>query len=249
MSGSDMAIRFGVNKSVVNKYMHKNGLTAPHELIIKFRTAKLIGLSILSKKEDALIKRKYLTVPIKRLADQMGRGQGVIRRRIGQLGLIIPNEIIKKRKVDSQIKKGNVPLNKGRKMKKSVYKKCAPTMFKKGHLPANTKPRNGVITIRHDHKKRKNPKPYKYIRIAIGKWYPLHQYKWEKKYGKVPKGYCLWFKDGNSLKPYLNNLELITRAEDMRRNTIHRYPMEVKKAIRINSKLKKKIREHEKQAA
>lgn len=47
----------------------------------------------------------------------------------------------------------------------------------------------------------------------------------------------------------IDNLELITRAERMRRNSIHRYPPELKSAIRVISKLKRTIQEveHEKQ--
>ncbi|HHN3384918.1 HNH endonuclease, partial [Pseudomonas aeruginosa] len=42
---------------------------------------------------------------------------------------------------------------------------------------------------------------------------------------------------------------LITRAERMRRNSIHRYPPELKSAIRVISKLKRTIQEveHEEQ--
>ena len=60
--------------------------------------------------------------------------------------------------------------------------------------------------------------PYKWIRLSKSKWIELHRYNWEKKYGKAPKGYCIWFKDGNSLNPIISNLELITRAENIKRN-------------------------------
>ena len=56
---------------------------------------------------------------------------------------------------------------------------------------------------------------------------------------------CVCFKDGNKTHIALNNLELLTRAERMRRNTIHRYPEELKSAIRAIGKLKRTIREVE----
>lgn len=37
-----------------------------------------------------------------------------------------------------RFKKGDAPANKGRKMDASLYAKCSRTMFKAGHLPANT---------------------------------------------------------------------------------------------------------------
>lgn len=44
-----------------------------------------------------------------------------------------------------------------------------------------------------------------------------------------------------------SNLELISREENMRRNTIHHYPEELKEVIRTFSKLNKKINNAKKQ--
>lgn len=219
MSGTDMAKKLGVNKSVVNSYMYKNGLSAPKEFQIKFRSQALKGRSVVTKEDDDFIRENYLYIPVKMLADILGYGDGVMQRRIKQLGLVIPKEIIEQRKKDSQIKKGNIPPNKGQKMSPDLYEKCKATMFKKGQIPANAIGfKDGDITIRHDHQNR-DGKPYKYIRLELGKWYPLHQYKWELVNGKPPKGHCLWFIDGDTMNTDLSNLELITRAENMRRNS------------------------------
>jgi len=51
------------------------------------------------------------------------------------------------------------------------------------------------------------------------------------------------FRDRNPQHIELDNLELVTRAENMRRNTIHRYPPELKSTIRQLSKLKRAISE------
>jgi hypothetical protein len=85
--------------------------------------------------------------------------------------------------------------------------------FSKGHLPKNTL-YDGAITTRID----KRGLPHKWIRISKSKWMEMHRYNWQKKYGKVPRGFCIWFKDGNSLNPDIKNLELITRAEELKRN-------------------------------
>lgn len=136
--------------------------------------------------------------------------------------------------------KGNKPHNKGRKLSEYVdqetIQKIKKTSFKKGSVPHNTK-YDGAITLRCD----KTGVKYLYIRIAKAKWMPYHQYLWIEANGKIPKGYIVVFKDKNSLNCKLENLELITYRENMQRNTIQRYPNELKQAIKTITKLKKLI--------
>jgi hypothetical protein len=73
----------------------------------------------------------------------------------------------------------------------------------------------------------------------------VHILLWQEHNGQVPAGHCVCFVDGNKQHVALDNLELITRAERMRRNTIHRYPPELKDAIRTVAKLKRTIKEIE----
>jgi hypothetical protein len=56
------------------------------------------------------------------------------------------------------------------------------------------------------------------------------------------------FKNGNKQDVRIENLEMISRQELMRRNTIHRYPPALKEVIRLAGKLKRTIEDaHEKQ--
>lgn len=53
-----------------------------------------------------------------------------------------------------------------------------------------------------------------YIEIKVkqpDKWVKKHIYIYEKVYGKIPKGKCLLFKDGNKMNCSLDNLILIDR--------------------------------------
>jgi hypothetical protein len=184
--------------------------------IMKFRTDVNGYKTTCTPQQDKIIKRDYLKIPIKQLAVQLGIGNTCLRKRLKQLNLIIPPELAEQRKQANQIKPGNTPQNKGQKMPAHVYEKCRQTMFKKGNLPHNSVGvKDGDIRVRTD----KTGITYKYIRLALGKWFPLHQYIWEKENGKIPKGYCLWFRDGDSTNCELNNFELITRAENMLRNS------------------------------
>lgn len=75
------------------------------------------------------------------------------------------------------------------------------------------------------------------------RWKSVHMILWEEMNGTVPPGYIVVFCDKNKKNIEIGNLELITRAENMRRNTIHRYPPELKETIRQLGKLKKAISE------
>lgn len=217
MSGSDMAKKFRVNKCVVNRYMRKNNLQVPATLKNKFRGDG--NRKPFTKKEDKYIINNIQGKSIKQMAADLKRTSAYIGKRCRELNL---GEILNKKAENSRFKKGNISANKGKKqteyMSREAIERTVVTRFKKGHIPHNTKVKNGVVSIRHE----TSGRPYKYIRLSIGKWYPLHHYKWEKKHGKISKGMCLWFKDNNPLNCTLKNLELITKAENIKRNCGHR---------------------------
>jgi len=73
------------------------------------------------------------------------------------------------------------------------------------------------------------------------RWKGVHILVWEEENGPVPDGHIVTFKDGNKLNIAIENLELITQAENMLRNTIHQYPKELKEVMRLAAKLKRKI--------
>lgn len=113
---------------------------------------------------------------------------------------------------------------------------CKATQFTKGNLPHNTKD-DGDIGIRDG---------YKYLRLSLANWVLLHRYNWEQVHGKIPKGFNLVFKDNNANNCQVENLELVSNADLMRRNTIQRYPAELQRSIKLIGKLKRKISNHEK---
>jgi hypothetical protein len=157
------------------------------------------------------------------IAMQLNARETQVQSKAFKLGLKKSKEFMLNHVLKTTFKKGHVPANKGKKqtefMTPEAIEKTKSTRFQMGQLPHNSVGvKDGDITIRMDHKKR-GGKAYKYIRLALAKWYPLHQYLWEKMNGKLPKGHCLWFRDGNTMNCELSNLELISRAENMRRNS------------------------------
>lgn len=182
-----------------------------------YRTDENGHLTMCTPAQDIIIKRDFLLHPIKRLARSLNMSQTRLKKRMQQLGLVIPTELAASRKQENQIKPGATSWNKGKKLPAHVYNAIKKSMFKKGHLPHNAIGfKDGDLSIRKD---TKTGILYVYIRLALGEWYPLHQYAWECKHGKVPKGHCLWFKDGESLNCTVENLELTTRGNNMKRNS------------------------------
>jgi hypothetical protein len=80
--------------------------------------------------------------------------------------------------------------------------------------------------------------------FAIKKWIRKEILIWEEVNGKIPKGYVIRVINPALDKYDINNLMLITFAENMKLNTMHRFPTELKNTIKALSKLKKTIRKH-----
>ncbi|WP_342648979.1 HNH endonuclease signature motif containing protein [Pseudomonas sp. REB1044] len=77
----------------------------------------------------------------------------------------------------------------------------------------------------------------------VSPWTSVHALLWEQAYGQIPLGPLVVFEDCNPQHIEIGNLELVSRAENMRRKIIHRYPLELKTTIRQLSKLKRAISE------
>ncbi|CAN5356598.1 hypothetical protein BH10ACI2_BH10ACI2_00430 [soil metagenome] len=113
------------------------------------------------------------------------------------------------------------------------------TQFKKGQPARNWRPPGSA---------RIDKEGYILVKVAeIGKfqWRFLHQDVWRLHHGTPAKGMCVTFKDGNKLNCEYPNLELISQAENMLRNSKHNYPPEVVPALAALSQLNKEISKYE----
>jgi len=115
--------------------------------------------------------------------------------------------------VGGRFEKGHIPANKGKKgyMTPEQYEKCKATMFKKGNIPANSRPigseridkRDGSILIKiQDGHLQHN-------------WTSKSRYIYEQAHGKIPKGHKVIFADGNNRNFDLDNLVLVSNAEEL----------------------------------
>lgn len=197
-----------------------------------------------TKREDNFLRKHYLTMPVKRMANALGRSGYGTSYRMKTLGLIVPPETAQAFKALTQIKPGNIPSNKGKKMSKATRRKVAHTWFRKGHQPHNTR-KDGDISIRKDTCGR----PYKHIRTALGRWELLHRVIWREKRGPIPHGKIVAFKNGNSLDCRIGNLMLSDRVKIMKQNTIHNLPEPIRNVKMLlggfNRKLNKYVKDHQ----
>lgn len=249
-SDSTIASRFKTNKGYIGQLRRRLGLRVSNNIKQNRRSeAQILRHKKTKHTKDAIIRKYYLTIPEKTLAAKIGRSNTYVKGRLKAMKLKVPRAIIEKRKRDSQIKPGSVPPNKGKKiheyMSASAIRKSAKTRFKKGHTPINTK-FDGAITIRHSHKQRNAP-AYAWIRLSKGKWEMLHVWLWKKHNGRIPKGYIVVFKDKNTMNVDIKNLEMITLEENMKRNTIHNMPPELKDIALLIGRLTRKMNKYAKE--
>jgi hypothetical protein len=108
------------------------------------------------------------------------------------------------------------------------------TRFQKGQRAHNHVP-VGTELVKHD--------GYVWRKVAEpNKWRQKHLLMWEEAHGAPPgKGMKVCFKDGNRANVVIDNLECIPQSELTKRNSIHRYPPELKEVIRLAAKVRRTI--------
>lgn len=190
--------------------------------------------------EKELLKQHYADSTIHELMQMLNKTASSIYSQAYLLNLKKSAKYEEKRRIfdienirkntTKRFQKGNKPWNKG--IKGSIPNNV--TSFKKGQLPHNT---------RNEGETRLNKEGYLLVKIAHKKWIRKHRLIWEEAHGEIPQGYVIKIKDGNKENYSLENMELISCADNMRLNAIHRFPTELKQAIRLLKKLKKKINE------
>ena len=216
---------------------------------ITFKTTAIMKKHIYTEAEKAEIIRLYPHRPTNEIALLLGIPVASVYSLADRLGIKKSPAYLKRlrsemsrRLADSgaahRFSKGQVPANKGKKMSTEVYAKVSATMFKKGHMPGNTL-YDGAESIRND----KNGHQYIWVRVSLGKWVPKHVLLWQQSHGPVPKGHNIVFRDGNTLNCTPENLECISNAELMQRNSLHNLPEEVKELIYLKGRLSRAINE------
>lgn len=140
-----------------------------------------------------------------------------------------------------RFKSGHQTWNKGIKGSTGLHESSRAQQFKTGQLPRNHHP------IGYE---RLDCEGYLHRKITdtghTKRDYRLvHHIAWQSVHGEIPKGCYIVFVDGNKSNFDISNLACLTKAENMKRNTIHRFSPELKEAIRLVRKLQKLIKQEE----
>jgi hypothetical protein len=204
-----------------------------------------------TSEEDAIMREHYPHKTMTEMVALLNRSVSSIRNRVNTLGLKKSAEFMaspaayrfRRGQTDAQkgtrFQKGHATWNKG--MKGWNPEKCKATHFKKGQKPQTWKPigseridEDGVVFVKvSDTGNRRQD------------WKPVQTLIYERLHGQIPKGHFVIQRDRSKTNFAPENLELVTRAENMRRNTIHNYPPELVSVIRQQDWLKRAIKERE----
>lgn len=235
LSDKELGVHFSVSNFAIKVIRLKNNILRENKRYYSAVDDQIIRELYPDTRTDIIAKKLNRTiVSVYSRAHMLGLKKSPEFLKTPVCGILYPGHT---RGKITQFKKGHTPANKGKKMSNELREKVKHTWYPKGHKPHNTLSDND-ITIRQNYKR--NTK-YKYIRISKGNWELLARNNWEAKNGPVPKGFNVILKDGDSLNCEYDNLELISNAELLNRNSIHNYPPELAKTILLRGAVNRQI--------
>jgi len=141
---------------------------------------------------------------------------------------------------DARFKPGNVPHNKGKKGWQAGGR-SAETRFKPGNRTGKAarlyQPIGTERITKEGYLQRKVNDDMPLQR----RWKMVHRIVWEEHNGPVPDGHVVTFINGDKLDVRIENLKLMKRSDNMKRNSISQLPPELAEVCRIKSVLTRKI--------
>lgn len=141
----------------------------------------------------------------------------------------------------TRFKKGHIPHSKGKKqtdfMSPEAIERTKATRFKKGQRSLTWRPKGS---------ERINVEGYVEIKTDdVNKWELKHRVIWKEYYGPIPDGCNIRFINGNKSDIRIENLSLVSNQDNMRQNSIMRYPNGIRRLIKAQKKLEKTINKKE----
>lgn len=202
--------------------------------------------------DDAILRTQYPDTPTAEIAKRLGRSLSTTYQRAYKLGLAKSEAYLaspaasRLRRGDNigaafRFTKGHVPANKGLRRPGWAPGRMRETQFRKGE-------RRGVAVKLYQPVGTERVSKDGYLERKVNddlplqrRWRAVHLVVWEAANGPLPKGHAIAFKNGDKRDIRLDNLECITRAALMRRNTVHNYPKPVALAVQLLGAVRRKI--------
>jgi hypothetical protein len=197
--------------------------------------------------EDAILREFYPLLACKHIAAALRRPEKAVYQHANAIGLSKPpgwtsaynREHCRDNGKRSRFQPGLVPWNKGA---KGLRIGGESTQFKPGSQPFNTQPVGS-------HRVTKDGSLQRKVGTAAGsnskRWRGVHELVWVELNGPVPSGHIVVFKPGQRTAVLeeitSDRVECISLAENMRRNTLHRYPKEIALAMQMRGALNRRI--------
>lgn len=187
----------------------------------------------------------YPNTPTKALVSKLGASERAIYARANLLGLKKSPDYLVTREagrlghgkgVECRFKPGQTPWNKGRAFDSGG--RSHQTRFKPGQKPHTWNPIGHERVTKDGYRERKISD----TGITRQDYVGLHTLAWREVHGDVPPGHAVVFRDGNKENIDIGNLECISRAELMRRNSYHNnYPKDVQLLIQLRGAVNRQI--------
>jgi len=178
--------------------------------------------------EDNRLRALYDTMPASAIARELGRTKSAVKNRVNIIGLTKGHNC-------GRFEQGMAPWNKGKAFDSGG--RSHETRFKPGHKPVQTKPLGSERVSKEGYLQRKMTD----TGYPPRDWVPVHHIVWREAGREIPRGYRLTFKDGNKRNFALDNLELVSIADMMRRNTVHNYGPEIAQLVQLRGAITRQI--------
>lgn len=202
------------------------------------------GKRLWEPEDDALVAERYPHEPTATLARSLRRSVTATYARAMKLGLaksaayLASPAACRLRRGDNlgkafRFPKGHVPANKGLRRQGWAPGRMRETQFRKGERhgrAAQVYQPIGSERISKDcylQRKVNDDLPRQ------ARWRSVHVLVWEAAHGPLPAGHAVSFRNGDRRDVRLENLELISRRELMRRNTVHNLPAPLAQTVQL----------------
>jgi hypothetical protein len=151
----------------------------------------------------------------------------------------------------TQFHKGHMPANKGLRRPGWHAGRMRETQFKKGERSGvaarNWRPIGTILPDAEGYLRIKvreavyGKEPTEFGNVRV--WPLYNRHLWEQKHGPIPPRHLVVFKDGDRGNCVIGNLDLLSMADNARRNGMWQsMPRELAEVIQLNGALKRKLR-------